>query len=535
MNDNLYVYLTESVRRKTITFTNYSKTLYNLYADHFHFNNANDFMNQNKDTITYQDGFWYSSTSIIDSGEAKKVTFDSSFNNLRNNDILFNTHLNDINSETDLTYFKTIRGISSHTNFKYHPNLRFIEGNIYHPSKKFKLESQGILQFEAHTGELKKFILKAPDTRTNSTRGIAEEFYLNTKLLAKADTNFFDTTSNNGKILIADLLSGSDIKPIKSAKDLKIFDLNGIIDWKSKGIKSENYYRVEAFYEKDGFRYALLQDRYDNSSSAKKALLYEISGEIKNNVVFPESFTYNGTTYKIYEVYNELFSRNRKIETVIFPSTVKKYGNKLFYGANKLKRVEFKSLIENIKIDMFEGCSNLEEMILAKEPTLLQLETTVTQKLRKLVMPANANYSVYGNVVLNKKNSINEVIFGLDAKNYIIPFGVFGITRNAFKYRRINKITFPATLKKIGYQAFENVIFDQEVIELPEGVEELDRWAFNISGAKGKRVLILPKSIKKIADTALGSSTVVKFRGDKPIDFNENNQGTKDIEYNYEG
>ena len=81
----------------------------------------------------------------------------------------------------------------------------------------------------------------------------------------------------------------------------------------------------------------------------------------------------------------------------------------------------------------------------------------------------------------------------------VIPDGVQEIGRRAFANSKVESITFPDSLRKIGYEAFVHCIKLNQ-IDFGSGIKEIGKTAFEWCSAL--TVLKLPQQIKKIGEYA---------------------------------
>ena len=541
LTDDLYTPAQNKINRKKIIVRNYSGFLYNYRTEWMHFEDNQKFILKNKATTYELNG----KTELRIEGPrgfyGPRLTFDASFNELKNHDIGFQLFLTDSNKDIDLTFFKYIIFEANETkedipyhnyNAKLSPNLKFIKGKFNHPSGRYDITTTEKLYFDLRTDKLKYLKIEAPELNLKDLGNFKNTIlHLKTKI-TKFVKLYEVYYKEYVKLFIADLTDDSEVPSVLKDYNIKVLDLNDKIDWVAKGVKPENYHKVDHLYEANGMRIALLKTKYDSTTNIKRAYLYDVLDTVNPTLEIPESINYNGSTYKITDVHDELLKNNKVIEKIIFPSTVKNYGTKLFAGASNLKSVEFKSQIVNVSKDMFSENHKLTELKFSHTPAVLELEIGRSKNLEKVVLPSNPNFQSFGNTVINKNASVSEVMYALKSENYTIPFGVLGIGKQAFQGRTISKINLPQTINKLAAEAFDGATLPSR-IEFEEGLEVLETKALNVVS---NTEIILPRSVKKVGSNCFGPNTIVKFRGDKPEDFDEeqNNNGSN-IEFNYQG
>lgn len=85
------------------------------------------------------------------------------------------------------------------------------------------------------------------------------------------------------------------------------------------------------------------------------------------NVVIPETFEYNGKTYKVTSVKAMAFQNNKTIENVTMPNSVTAIYNRAFEGCSSLKSVNIPDGVTVIGWDAFEYCGSLSCPIVIPE------------------------------------------------------------------------------------------------------------------------------------------------------------------------
>ncbi len=539
LNKDLYCNINNLIYRKKITVKNIDNSYVNL--THYrtawmHFDNKDDFLKYNKNNMS-SNGY-----EIKDSGifrfVGSKITFDQSFNELKDHNIGFKLQIIDTEEEQDLSYFAYLQlyfqnagdNLKVTNIIKTGSHLKYISGNFKSTNERYNLISTNKLIYNGNAN-VKYLKIEAPELYSK-TVPINSILHLKTKLTGRILSSIYKDVYI--KLFIADLTEDSNIdtETFDNYNTLKVLDLNDKIDWVAKGVKPENYHQVDHLYEANGMRIALLKTKYDSETNIKRAYLYDVLDTVNPTLEIPESITYNGSTYKITDVHDELLKNNKKIEKIIFPSTVQNYGVKLFAGASNLKSIEFRSLITNVSANMFGDNHKLTEIKFSHTPAVLELEIGRSKNLEKVVLPSNPNFQSFGNTVINKNASISEVMYALKNSNFTIPFGVLGIGKQAFQGRTISKINLPQTINKLAAEAFDGATLPSR-IEFEEGLEVLETKALNVVS---NTEIILPRSVKKVGSNCFGPNTIVKFRGEKPEDFDEvqNNNGSN-IEFNYQG
>ncbi len=172
------------------------------------------------------------------------------------------------------------------------------------------------------------------------------------------------------------------------------------------------------------------------------------------------------------EVAKNVFSGNRRIRSVTFPSSLKKLSERAFYDCPNLEMVTFAEGAERIGYEAFARCVNLRRVELPS--TLWELSDYVFAECKAL-----------------------EAL-DIPDKVFLIPNH---LCENCTKLRQVH---FPAALHKIGGFAFENCE-SLESIVIPEGCVEISIYAF--SHCRNLRSVSLPHSLRHIDSNAFENCT----------------------------
>ena len=87
------------------------------------------------------------------------------------------------------------------------------------------------------------------------------------------------------------------------------------------------------------------------------------SNEYTDDVVIPESVTYNGTTYSVTSIGNYAFTYCDGLTSIEIPSSVTSIGYAAFYGCSGLTSIEIPNSVTSIGEIAFYNCSNLKTVI----------------------------------------------------------------------------------------------------------------------------------------------------------------------------
>ena len=223
------------------------------------------------------------------------------------------------------------------------------------------------------------------------------------------------------------------------------------------------------------------------------------------------------------------FAHCKSLKDVIIEEGVESIGYRAFKNCPNLKRVIIPSTISKIKSEAFEGCESLEEVItsiipfinlkLYKDP--LFKKNKVTIKILCNTLEEDSFYTdnrfTYRNIISryippnltiemdnNQKIKKNRTIFdrndllssAYETTYYKVPYGVEEISSNTFKdYYKLEEVTIPKTVKRIGAGAFEKCKKLKKV-NFHEGLEEISNNAFE--GCNSLEKIQMPNTLKFI-------------------------------------
>lgn len=82
--------------------------------------------------------------------------------------------------------------------------------------------------------------------------------------------------------------------------------------------------------------------------------------EYKGDLVIPESFTHNGTTYTVTKIENSAFECCDNLNSITIPNTIKYLGEAVFITCFGLRNVELPPTLDSISHQCFFGCESLQ-------------------------------------------------------------------------------------------------------------------------------------------------------------------------------
>lgn len=210
-----------------------------------------------------------------------------------------------------------------------------------------------------------------------------------------------------------------------------------------------------------------------------------IEGGTKDSFVIPESIVYRNETYPVTTIGAGTF-QNAKIGNLVIPPTVKRIKWYAFEGC-QMNELVIPSSITNIDTKAFANC-NIESVIFPK-----QMDSLIIGK------------SLFASYEESKPTGTKHVELPKDIE--VIPFQMF--------YRSLlESFQIPESVKIIERQAFEYTPISS--LEIPEGVTELQYQSF--FSCENLKTLTLPASLKKVGQEAFGNTAMdtLRFLGTIP-------------------
>ncbi|MBR4725700.1 MAG: leucine-rich repeat domain-containing protein [Lachnospiraceae bacterium] len=212
---------------------------------------------------------------------------------------------------------------------------------------------------------------------------------------------------------------------------------------------------------------------------------------------------------------HEHLTRKTELE---FPSNVKVISCLIRGGSKNFEKIKIHEGVTRIDGEIYlESTYNPSEIVLPS--TLTELEGRITgDGFRKITLPENLE--VLGKDIFTDSKNLESVVFKgnklkvLTAafrrtgslKKIVIPEGVEEIEEWAFDESGLEEVTLPSTLKKIGDYAFFKCSLKE--VNLNKGLAEIGREAFyqnQLSSVK------LPDSIRKIGIYAFEGTGIEKI------------------------
>lgn len=132
--------------------------------------------------------------------------------------------------------------------------------------------------------------------------------------------------------------------------------------------------------------------------------------------------------------------------------------------------------VVSISLGAFDCMRNIQEIYIPKSVNSIKWCFWECYNLQRFVVdPANEKYCDIDGVLYSKNK--RELIAYPNAKGdeYRVPNGVRRIGNCAFKSTKITSITMPASLRKIGVNAFYGCKHLREILDIPTGIAEVGK------------------------------------------------------------
>ncbi len=193
-------------------------------------------------------------------------------------------------------------------------------------------------------------------------------------------------------------------------------------------------------------------------------------------------------------------NRLKYLKKITLPSTIKKIGDSAFYNCVGLEEINIPSGCKIIDRNAFFNCISLKEITIPKG--IEQIGSSVFGK-------GSSNY--YSNDDEEEKPSI--LVLKFEDGITEIPENLFSSSSSYSSSKTIiKKVVIPSTCKKIGKNAFYNLVIPE--VEIPSGVEEIGDYAFYLydaSYASEIENFTLPSTVKTVGEYAFYNNKIKKL------------------------
>ena len=261
------------------------------------------------------------------------------------------------------------------------------------------------------------------------------------------------------------------------------------------------------------------------------------------------SIVFQGNAVEDLTIGASAFSGCLSLRTVTFEETcrVAEIGEKAFYMCSGFRDLSFPASLHTVKNNAFEGCTSLRTIIFAGGDSELTFGSGVfnlcdaltSVRLSKNVKafnlgvfsgctyldtitvdPENSNFSDDNGILYNRDRT--ELLFypRVRSKDIVFADKIEVIGNGIFEgYEEVTSVTIPASVTKIGENAFKGCKFLATLnFEAGSKLEIIGDSAFASTGltygaALENRELAIPASVKKIGDSAFAMGSTNKLNG----------------------
>lgn len=248
--------------------------------------------------------------------------------------------------------------------------------------------------------------------------------------------------------------------------------------------------------------------------AAISGLSKEFSADAKE-LIIPESVEYEGKSYPVTTIKDEVFESKKLPEKIVIPSSITDFnpngGNSTFYQSSGIREAIFlPGTIEELPFSIFRKCKSLEKV-------------TLPDNVKKIGIGAFGESGIMSIEFGKNLEEIGPAAFSTCERleSIIIPEGVSRINYGAFdNCSNLKKVTLPSTLVKYssiqnGTAIFHNCKSLTEVTLTP-GITVISGF----DGCSSLKQITIPKSVIKVEKYAFygtGLENIV-FEGSPALD-----------------
>ena len=192
-----------------------------------------------------------------------------------------------------------------------------------------------------------------------------------------------------------------------------------------------------------------------------------------------------------------------RAEAYTIPAGVEEICDGAFDCCDDLKTIVIPNTVQRIGQEAFGQCDNLEELTIPASVTKIESSAFLYNRYPVHVAAANTAYCSEDGVVYSK-NKDTLCYAGAAAGAYSIPNGVAFIGDTAASGAAITSLTLPASVEKIGDEAFQDC-GQLQTLTFLGSIKEIGYSTF--SGCHSLNRVTIPEGLKKIPASAFSSCT----------------------------
>lgn len=236
----------------------------------------------------------------------------------------------------------------------------------------------------------------------------------------------------------------------------------------SEAVSNEATDSKEAVYSENEDKVQYQGVLYDLDEQEKTAVAVSYWDLEMTEIIFPDTFPYNGKEYRVTAVGESAFETNSTLEKIKFSDTMEKIENSAFYNCSELINVEFSDEIKSIGDQSFGECPKLKELVWGDSlESIGDSAFMYDEALEEVTIPASVKSyapnvfcdcyglkkcifeegsSIVGAGMFSNCHALEEVV---------LPEGITAIQEEAFwDCNALEELKLPNTLVTIGSRAF---------------------------------------------------------------------------------
>ena len=203
---------------------------------------------------------------------------------------------------------------------------------------------------------------------------------------------------------------------------------------------------------------------------------------------------------------------HQKLTTAVLPSGITTLVDYCFYNCSSLESITLPDAITTIPVQCFRRCGKLTSVHLPAQLQTIKQGAFMESGLTSFTLPAGVKLD--GSDIFGSCGNLESFIFpdGLKTsadvgtstfsscrklKSVRLPQDLEEIPSGFFAYTALEAVDLPATVTKIGSQAFYGMTSPKRIV-LPDGITEVGGSAFYLN--KGVEEVVWPKSCHIIRD-----------------------------------